>query len=162
MGDHLADVRTAARVTSPAFEPRDADWEARVRAGLARQGAFALLGARITELEPGHCIVAAPFRRELGQQHGYFHAGITSTLADVAGGCAAATLFSAESDVLSVEFKINLIAPAHGETLIADARVVRGGRTLTVCTIDVFVERKGARTACALMQQTLIRIAAAS
>ncbi len=146
---------------SVAFEPPDAGWEQRVRADLARQGAFALIGARITELEPGRCAVAAPFRPELSQQHGYFHAGVTSTLADVAGGCAAATLFDADHDVLSVEFKINLIAPAHGETLIADARVVRSGRTLTVCTIDVFVERNGVRTACALMQQTLIRIAAA-
>lgn len=130
-----------------------------MRAEFAGQGALALLGARIVALEPGRCVVATPFRPELGQQHGYFHAGITSTLADAAGGCAAATLFPPNSDVLAVEFKVNLFAPAHGDNLIADARVVRSGRTLTVCTVDVSVERAGARTPCALMQQTLIRIA---
>ncbi len=132
-----------------------------MRAGFAHQGALALLGARIAELELGRCVVAAPFRPELGQQHGYFHAGIISTLADAAGGCAAATLFPPNSAVLAVEFKVNFLAPAHGETLIAEAQVVRSGRTLTVCAVDVSVERAGARTSCALMQQTLIRIASA-
>lgn len=145
----------------PVFEPRDADWEKRVRNIFTQQGALALLDARIAELEPGRCVVAAPFRSELAQQHGYFHAGVTSTLADAAGGCAAATLFGADGDVLSVEFKINLLAPAHGETLVADARVVRSGRTLSVCSIEVFVERDGQRSPCALMQQTLIRVTSA-
>ncbi|MBC5800397.1 MAG: PaaI family thioesterase [Candidatus Eremiobacteraeota bacterium] len=144
------------------FEPRDAGWQRRVRDIFARQGALALLGAKITELEPGRCVAVAPFRPELGQQHGYFHAGVTSTLADATGGCAAATLFGADGDVLAVEFKINLLAPAHGETLVADARVVRSGRTLTVCSIEIFVDRDGKRSPCALMQQTLIRVASSA
>lgn len=96
--------------------------------------------------------------RGAGQQHGYFHAGITSAVADCAGGYAALTLFPAGADVLTVEFKINLFAPAHGELLVAEANVVRRGRTLTICTVDVCVERDGARIPCALMQQTLMRM----
>ena len=141
-----------------AFAPRDAGWEERVRSSFDRQGAMRLFEASIAELEPGRCTISLPFRSELAQQHGYFHAGITSAIADSAGGYAALTLFPSGTEVLTVEFKINLIAPAHGETLVADAQVVRSGRTLTVCTVDVLVEREGTRVPCALMQQTLIRI----
>ena len=145
-----------------AFAPRDAAWEERVRGSFERQGAMRLFGASITELAPGRCAIAVPFRAELAQQHGYFHAGISSAIADSAGGYAALTLFPSGTEVLTVEFKINLIAPAHGATLVADAHVVRSGRTLTVCTVDVLVERDGARVPCGLMQQTLIRIDAPS
>ena len=143
---------------SGVFAPRDAGWEERVRGSFERQGAMRLFGAAITELDPGHCAIALPFRADLAQQHGYFHAGISSAIADSAGGYAALTLFPSGTEVLTVEFKINLIAPAHGETLVADAHVVRSGRTLTVCTVDILVEREGARVPCGLMQQTLIRI----
>ncbi len=132
--------RSVATVTS--FAPKDPGWRTRVERGFERAGALAYLDARIEELEPGRCVLSLPFRTELSQQNGYFHAGVTSTLADAAGGCAAATLFDADSDVLSVEFKVNLLAPARGQRLIADARVVRSGRTLTVCAIDVFVETR--------------------
>ena len=132
--------------------------EARVRASFGSQGAMTLLGASIEALAPGHCAIELPFRRELAQQHGYFHAGITSAVADSAGGYAALTLFPADAEVLTVEFKINLMAPAHGERLVAEAHVVRSGRTLTVCTVDVSCVRDGALIPCAIMQQTLIRI----
>ena len=117
-----------------------------------------LLRAKIADISPGRCSIELPFRPDLAQQHGFFHAGITSAIADSAGGYAALTLFPPDSEVLTVEFKINLIAPAHGRHLIADANVVRCGRTLTITTVDVSVERDGARIPCALMQQTLIRI----
>lgn len=143
----------------PAFAPTDPDWERRVRASFARQGAMALIGARLEHLAPGACTVAAAYRPELAQQHGSFHAGITSALADSAGGYAALTLFGPDSDVLTVEFKINLIAPALGDALRACASVVRSGRTITVCRIDVEIVRGGAASVCAVMQQTLMRVA---
>jgi len=140
------------------FAPRDRRWEERVRASFAREGAMRFLGASIVELAPGECTIAVPFRDDLAQQHGFFHAGVTSAIADSAGGYAALSLFPPESEVLTVEFKINLIAPAQGAELRAEAAVVRTGRTLTVCTIEVCVARSGTRLPCALMQQTLIRI----
>jgi uncharacterized protein (TIGR00369 family) len=145
-------------VNAVPFEPSDDAWEQRVRESFGRQGAMRLIGASIASLAPGRCTIALPFRPELAQQHGYFHAGISSAVADSAGGYAALTLFPANSEVLTVEFKINLLAPALGDTLVAEAGVVRSGRTLTVCGVDVHVERNGSRFPCALMQQTLIRI----
>jgi uncharacterized protein (TIGR00369 family) len=140
------------------FSAPDPNYDERCRASFARQGAMTLLGATIEALAPGHCVIELPFRTDLAQQHGYFHAGITSAVADSAGGYAALTLFPATAEVLTVEFKINLIAPAQGERLIADARVVRSGRTLTICTVDVSCARGGEFIPCAIMQQTLIRI----
>jgi uncharacterized protein (TIGR00369 family) len=143
---------------SAAFEPRFAGWEQRVRDSFAQQGAMAHIGARVSALVPGRCTVEVDFRAELSQQHGFFHAGITTSVSDSAGGYAALTLFPAESEVLTVELKINLLAPAGGRLLVAEGRVVRSGRTLTICTVEVFVERGGGRHQCALMQQTLIRV----
>jgi uncharacterized protein (TIGR00369 family) len=147
-------------VSTP-FAPRDALYEKRVRASFARQGAMLHLGANIASLEPGRCEIALPFRPELSQQHGYFHAGVVSAIVDSAGGYAALTLFEEGSEVLTVEFKINLIAPADGERLIAEGRVVRSGRTLTVCTGEVRSIRGETHKTCAIMQQTLMRIATA-
>ncbi len=144
---------------SAAFEPADPNYEMRVRESFARQGAMAHLGATIHSLAPGRCEIALPFRGELSQQHGYFHAGMVSAIVDSAGGYAALTLFPAGSEVLTVEFKINLIAPADGELLIAAGVVVRSGRTLTVCTGEVRSLKNGAEKTCAIMQQTLMRVA---
>jgi uncharacterized protein (TIGR00369 family) len=140
------------------FATPDPNYAERCRTSFARQGAMTLLGATIEALAPGHCVIELPFRTDLAQQHGYFHAGITSAIADSAGGYAGLTLFPANAEVLTVEFKINLIAPAHGERLVADAHVVRSGRTLTICTVDVSCARGGELVPCAIMQQTLIRI----
>ena len=143
----------------PSFTARDPDYAARVRASFAQQGVMGLLGASISRIEPGLCEIQLPYRPDLTQQHGYFHAGVTSTIADSAGGYAGFTLFSADSAVLTVEFKINLLAPADGDLLIATGRVIRVGRTLTVCEFDVEVEKAGHRTACAHGLQTLIAVA---
>jgi uncharacterized protein (TIGR00369 family) len=143
----------------PSFTPPDPDYAARVAASFARQGIMGLLGARISRIEPGLCEIQLPYRADLTQQHGYFHAGVTSTIADSAGGYAGFTLFPADSSVLTVEFKINLLAPADGDLLIATGRVIRAGRTLTVCEFDVEVEKAGRRTACAHGLQTLITVA---
>jgi len=122
-----------------------------------------LLGAAITRIEPGLVEIEAPFRPDLTQQHGYFHAGVMSALADTAGGYAGYTLFPADSSVLTVEFKINLVAPAQGDRLSARGRVVKSGRTLTVCALEVFAlsgagqgEGVVTHTLCASGLQTLI------
>ncbi|RMD62626.1 MAG: PaaI family thioesterase [Alphaproteobacteria bacterium] len=118
-----------------------------------------LIGARLTRIEPGLVEIAVPYRKDLSQQHGFFHAGVTGTIADSAGGYAAYTLFPEDSSVLTTEYKINLLAPADGRMLRALGRVVRSGRTLSVCEVDVFVERDdGTERLCARMLQTLITL----
>jgi len=141
------------------FTPKNPDFAASVAESFARQGIMGLLGARLSRIEPGLCEIQLPYRADLTQQHGYFHAGATTTIADSAGGFAGFTLFPAASSVLTVEFKINLLAPADGDLLIATGRVIRVGRTLTVCEFDVEVEKAGHRTACAHGLQTLIAVA---
>jgi uncharacterized protein (TIGR00369 family) len=136
--------------------PADPDFEQRTRASFARQGAMAHIGATLEKVEPGRVEIALPFRPELAQQHGFFHAGMLSAIADTAGGFAGFTLFPREAAVLTVEFKINLMAVADGERALAVGRVIRSGRTLTVCQLDVFVEKGGARTHCATGLQTLM------
>jgi uncharacterized protein (TIGR00369 family) len=116
------------------------------------------LGAVIESVEPGRVKIALPFRPELSQQHGFFHAGIISTIADSAGGYAGFTLFPAGAGVLTVEFKINLLAAADGERALAVGEVIRSGRTLTVCRLDAWVEKGGRRTHCATGTQTLMSI----
>ena len=138
---------------------RDPDSAARVRASFERQGFMRSLGAELTRVEPGFCEIRLPYRADLSQQHGYFHAGALGAIADSAGGYAAFTLMGANDSVLTVEYKLNLVAPGRGELAIARARVVRPGRTLTVCQAEVFVVADGAETLCAVMQQTVIRMA---
>ena len=102
------------------------------------------------------------YREDLTQQHGYFHGGVSATIADTACGYAAYTLTAADATVLTVEFKINMLAPARGEELIARARVVRSGKTLTVCTADVFGSTGGVETHCATMVATIMSLAGKS
>lgn len=122
------------------------------------QGAMKLIGARLTEVEEGVAEFELDFRPELSQQNGYFHAGIIATLVDTAGGCAGATLMSPGSGVLTVEYKLNVMAPGDGEKLRARGEVVKSGRTLTITQGKVWVTKGGKETLCALMQQTLIAL----
>ncbi len=138
------------------FQAPDPNFEARVRASFGRQPVMRTIGAEITLVGPGAVTIELPYRRDLTQQHGFFHAGITSTIADSAAGYAAYSLFPAESSVLTVEFKISLLAPAEGERLIASAQVKKPGRTLTVCEFEVVALKGGRRTVCALGLETLI------
>jgi uncharacterized protein (TIGR00369 family) len=138
------------------FAPRDPDYAARVRASFERQGAMRLIGARLAEVRAGYCAIELPYREDLTQQHGYVHAGIVSAIADSAGGYAGFTLFPADASVLTVEYKLNLIAPAKGDRLVAEAQVVKPGRTLAITRGEVYAEAGGTRTLCAIMQQTLI------
>jgi uncharacterized protein (TIGR00369 family) len=142
-----------------AFVPANPSFEQRTRESFARQGAMAYLGAVLQRVEPGRVEISLPFRPELSQQHGFFHAGIISTIADSAGGYAGFTLFPADSAVLTVEFKVNLMAAADGERAIAVGEVIRSGRTLTICRIDAYVEKQGRRSHCATGLQTLMCLA---
>lgn len=144
------------------FIARDPGYERRVRESFARQGMMKHLGAELVSLEPGAAEIRAAFRPELTQQHNYFHAGVTAAIADSACGYAAYTLMPADSTVLTVEYKINLLAPADGEELIARARVVRSGKTLKVCSADVFVRKDGSENHCATMISTVMCLAGKS
>ena len=129
--------------------------EARVRESFSRQGFMRHLGAEVTKLGPGECEIRVPYREEMTQQHGYFHAGVAA-IADSACGYAAYGLMPATSSVLTVEYKINLVAPAAGDILIARARVVRSGKTLKICAADVFAVKDGRETLCATTLSTIM------
>ena len=109
------------------FEPADGAFEARVRDSFGRQSIMGLIGAEMSEVVPGRVVIELPFRADLCQQHGFFHAGVTTTIADSAGGYAAFSLFPADASVLTTEFKINLVAPAAGDRLRAVGQVVKPG-----------------------------------
>jgi uncharacterized protein (TIGR00369 family) len=132
------------------------DGAARIRASFARQGAMATIGATLEAVEPGYCAIALVPRPEVAQQHGYVHAGVVSAIVDTAGGYAGYTLFPAGSSVLTVEFKVNLLAPAAGDHLVAEGFVVKPGRTLCITRGEVHAEHGGKRTLVAIMQQTLM------
>src|ERR671921_789803 len=108
-----------------------------VKASFAKQTIMSLIGGELTRVEPGIVEITLPYRSDLTQQHGYVHAGIITTIADSACGYAAYTLMPPNSDVLAVEFKVNLIRPAKGATFVARAEVMKSGRTLTVVRADV-------------------------
>ncbi len=111
------------------FAPQDSNFEARVRMSFARQRLMETIGAQLTRVSPGEVEIALPFREDLTQQHGYLHAGIVTSIVDSACGYAALSLTPAGAEVLSVEYKINLLSPARGERMIARGRVVRRGRS---------------------------------
>jgi uncharacterized protein (TIGR00369 family) len=140
------------------FQALDPNFEQRTRESFAKQGIMDHIGATLDVVRPGHVEISLPFRAELSQQHGFFHAGVISTIADSAGGYAGFTLFPADAGVLTVEFKVNLLAAADGERAIAVGEVIRSGRTLTICRIDAYVEKRGARTHCATGTQTLMSL----
>src|SRR6185295_17683743 len=117
--------------------PPDPDFAARVRASFAQQGLMTTLGASLELVEPGEVHIALPFSPALSQQHGYLHAGATTAIADSANGYAALTLTPTDAEVLAVEFKINLMAPASAPRFLARGRVLRPGRRLSVCLAEV-------------------------
>ena len=128
-----------------------------IKASFAKQTIMALIGAELTRVEPGVVEITLPYRADLAQQHGYLHAGIVTTIADSACGYAAYSLMPPASEVLSVEFKVNLLRPAQGERFVATAEVVKSGKTLTVVRADVFgVDHEGQRQLIATMLGTMI------
>lgn len=138
------------------FVPQSASFAARTRDSFSRQGFMAHIGARMERVEPGFCEIAVDFSPELAQQHGYFHGGLIGTLADNAGAYAAFTLLPDDASVLTVEYKMNLLAPGEGERLVARARTLRSGRRLSVSQVDVFVLERGSEKLCATALVTLM------
>ncbi|MEO5663541.1 MAG: PaaI family thioesterase [Nocardioides sp.] len=133
---------------------------ARVAASFAKQGLMAHIGARLGQVSPGEVHIHLPMSPQVTQQHGYFHGGATTTIADSAGGYAALTMLGAGVEVLAVEFKVNLLAPAIGDELEAIGTVLKSGRTLTVCRMDVYAATGAERKLVAAGQQTVIAVRA--
>ena len=128
-----------------------------IKQSFARQTVMSLIGGELTRVEPGIVEITLPYRSDLTQQHGYVHAGIITTIADSACGYAAYTLMPPNSDVLAVEFKVNLMRPAKGETFVARAEVMKSGRTLTVVRADVHASTgSDQRELVAIMQGTMM------
>lgn len=141
-----------------AFTPANPDFADRCRRSFAMQGFMDHIGARLTRIEPGLCEVELPVRPELTQQHGYVHGGVLASIADSAAGYAAFSLMDAGSAPLTVEYKLNIVRPGEGERMLARARVVKPGRTLTVVQADVFGVAGDRETLCVTSLQTLIRL----
>ncbi len=141
------------------FQPKNPDFEARVRESFARQPMMAHLGVEMTEVAPGHCVLDMPYNRELTQQHGYIHGGALATIADSAAGYAAFTLMGPEDSPLTVEYKLNILRPGAGEHFVAKANVIKPGRTLTVVRADVFAIHNGTEALCVTSIQTLMALA---
>ncbi len=114
------------------------NYEMRVRRGFEKQGFMSTIGAKIEEVQPGFCRIRLPFSDRVAQQHGFFHGGVISAMADNAAGFAAYSLMNADEQPLSVEFKINFLAPAQGETLEARGKVLRSGRRLKHVFVEIF------------------------
>jgi len=134
----------------------DPDFADRVRASFERQNAMQLIQATMPVIEPGATEIHLPHWQGVEQQHGFVHGGVVGMIADSSAGYAAMTVVPAGASVLTVEYKMNLMAPADGDKLIARGRVVRPGRTLIVTQAEVFALRDGRETLCALMQQTIM------
>ena len=139
-------------------EPATPQVQERIRANFDRQGLMTHLGASLTHIGLGRVRIALPRTPQVTQQHSYFHAGAISAIADSAGGYAALTLFPDRDDVLTVEYKINLLAPASGDGIEAVGTVIKSGHTLTVCQLEVFSVQGHSRSLVAAGQQTLIRM----
>jgi len=140
------------------FQPGDPAYESRVRGSFARQSMMKLLGASLERVAPGEVDIRLPFRAELTQQHGFLHAGVTTSIADSACGYASLTLMPPGAAVLTVEFKVNLMAPAAGEAFVARGRVVRAGRTLITVSGEVFAVDGGHETHVLSMLGTVMTV----
>jgi len=143
---------------TPPHAPRDPDYEARVRASFDRQVFMSTLGARLVRIAPGEVDIELPVRTELTQQHGFLHAGALASVADSACGYAALSLMPPGAAVLSVEFKINMLAPAAGDRVVAKGRVIRAGKTITVCWGEVFALTGATERLVATMVGTMMTV----
>ena len=134
----------------------DPNFEARVRASFAKQRLMQTIGATIDEVSPGRVSLRLPFRDDLTQQHGFLHAGTIAAVADSACGYAALSLMPADAAVLSIEFKVNMLAPAKGDAIVARGDVIRAGRTVMVCRADVYAISGDDQKLVAAMQGTMM------
>lgn len=140
------------------FQPKTDQYATRVRDSFARQGAMGTLGARLERVEPGAVDIAFDWALPLTQQHGFIHAGMVSTALDSACGYAAFTLMPEDAAVLTIEFKINLLAPAQGERFRMEGRVLKPGRTITVCEGRAYAIQGGQEKLVATMGCTLMAV----
>ena len=129
-----------------------------VRDSFAPQTIMTLFDARLSRVEPGLVHIELPFRADLCEQNGYLHAGISTTIADSAGGYAALSLFEAGEDVLTSEFKMNFLSPADGERFVATGRVLKPGRRLSICQVEVHAYRGDRSTLCVVGLMTAVRV----
>ncbi|MES2702867.1 MAG: PaaI family thioesterase [Bacteroidota bacterium] len=143
------------------YTPQDPNYASRIAESFRKQEFMEYINATLYKTEPGFCEIHIPYNNRLTQQDRFFHAGVIGTIADNAAGYAAYSLMDARSSVLTVEFKLNLLAPANGELLIGRANVLKYGRTLTVCRSDVYIVKDGIEKLCAAAQVTLIELRAA-
>jgi uncharacterized protein (TIGR00369 family) len=137
---------------------KNIDFKKKVKKSFAEQAVMSLIGARLMKVEKGFCEIKLPFKIELTQQNKFIHAGIIGTIADSAGGYAAFTMMQEGESVLSIEFKINLLAPAKGDFFLARANVIKSGKTITVCNSEVFAKTGRKETLCATATITLIAL----
>jgi uncharacterized protein (TIGR00369 family) len=138
--------------------PQDPAFAERVRASFAQQGAMATIGATLGEVAPGRVVIELPWQQQLTQQHGFLHAGMVATALDSACGYAASTLMPAEAGVLTIEFKINLLAPARGTRFRMEGMVLKPGRTITVTEGRAYALHEGREKLIATMGATLMTI----
>ncbi len=141
------------------FKPIDPDYEARIRSSFEKQGVMKTIGASLVKIAPGEVVIEFSYDPSLTQQHGYIHAGVVTTVVDTACGYAAYTLMPAGSEVLSIEYKVNFMSPARGETFKGIGKVLRSGRTITVCSGDVVAVENGKERVVATMLATMILVA---
>lgn len=140
------------------FKPKFVDFKQKVEDSFNRQEFMKLINAKLITVEPGFCEIHIPYQSGLTQQHGFFHAGIISTIADNAAGYAGFSLMEEHSSILTVEFKLNLMSPGDGELLIGRSNVIKNGKTLTICRSEVYVIKNGIEKLCAAAQTTLIEL----
>jgi uncharacterized protein (TIGR00369 family) len=140
------------------FTASDPNYAARVAASFARQTAMETLGLRLESVAPGKVVLAMPFSAHLSQQHGFVHAGVITTGLDSACGYAAFTLMPADAAVLSIEFKVNLLAPAKGSAFVMRGEVIKPGRTITVCEGKAYALSNGAEKLIATMTATMMTV----
>jgi uncharacterized protein (TIGR00369 family) len=136
------------------------DWETQLRDSFARQTIMATLGATLETVEKGRAVIALPYAKHICQQHGFLHAGVVTTIVDSACGYAAYSMMPPDSAVLTVEFKVNLISPAKGERFLAEGRVIKAGRTITVTQGEVTAIEGDKRTTVAIITATMMRLEA--
>lgn len=140
------------------FVPQMPDFEERVLASFGLQRVMTTIGARMVAVRPGEVEIELPFRADLTQQHGFLHAGVVTTIVDSACGYAAYSLMPADASVLTVEYKVNLLAPAAGQRFLARGTVIKPGRTLTVCEGQVHALDGEKRKLIATMSATMMAV----
>ncbi|MCE7733572.1 MAG: PaaI family thioesterase [Candidatus Heimdallarchaeota archaeon] len=145
-------------MTQHGIKIQDPNFEIRVQESFNQQSFMKFIGAKLQDIALGYCEIVLPFKPEITQQNEFFHAGVISTIADTAGGYAAYSYMAHDSDILTVEFKINFLRPGVGDKLIAKASVVKYGKTLSICKCEVFTHNNDQEVLCAALQMTLMEV----